>query len=38
MKRLSGGVIVFLVLAIVAIGDLAYELICFYRQVMGLNM
>ncbi len=38
MKKLSGGVIALLVLAMVAIAGSAYELICFYRQVMGLNM
>jgi hypothetical protein len=38
MRKLSGGVIAFLVLAIVAIAGSAYALICFYRQVMGLNM
>jgi hypothetical protein len=38
MKKSSGGVIALLVFAIVAITGLAYELICFYRQVMGFNM
>ena len=38
MKKLSGGVIALLVLAIVVIAGSAYELICFYRQVMGFNM
>ncbi len=38
IKKLSGGVIVCLVLAIAAIGGLAYELICLYRQAMGLIM
>ncbi len=38
MKRYSGGILVLLVSAMVAIAGLAYEFICYYRQFMGLNM
>jgi hypothetical protein len=38
MKKLSRGVIALLVLALIAIAGSAHEVICFYRQVMGLNM
>ena len=38
MKKYSGGILALLVSAMVAIAGLAYELICFYRQFMGLNM